>query len=430
MPTRSRLSASKTTPQIGFGLLPFYDGELSPRMPKKHDGAVVSWETYREIRKDPTVSLARELLSAMVIAGRWAAESTVRECCEEDRILAERCRKFLEDYVLPLRGKIVEPAVTFGYIDYGWCPFEVILRYDEDTALILADVKPLLVDLTRIMVDAQTGQFVGYRQDHAYTGQQVDLWYTERLHLCFKVEGTNWYGEGLLETVRRVVERYAIAEDTSAKFDKKVTGIHWAVHFPPGTSKVDGIKLDNQEVAQRVLNRLESQGSVTVPNTIADFVDQLNSGAAEAMYAWRIVPLAQSTSQHPGYNDRLRYLDALKVRAMGAPERTMLEGQFGTKAEAGVHADMAITNMQLVDQSIAYQVTEQLVHMLLEINFGTKARDLAEITVVPLVDEQRRFFEKLYEAQLSSGQEIQQVDWRVVREKLGVPINSSNGVSA
>jgi len=49
---------------------------------------------------------------------------------------------------------------------------------------------------------------------------------------------------------------------------------------------------------------------------------------------------ATNTSQG-SFIDRQKYLDALKMRAFGLPERSILEGSHGTKAEADVHADIA-----------------------------------------------------------------------------------------
>ena len=60
-----------------------------------------------------------------------------------------------------------------------------------------------------------------------------------------------------------------------------------------------------------------------------------NSFAGSLMWWNEIELLSDSGKGQQPFTDRQKYLDILKVRAFGFPERSILEGQFGTKADVG-----------------------------------------------------------------------------------------------
>jgi hypothetical protein len=90
------------------------------------------------------------------------------------------------------------------------------------------------------------------------------------------------------------------------------------------------------------------------------------------------------------------------VRAFRLPERAILEGQFGTKAEAEAHADFAITNMELNHLLMVQQYNWHLVNQILRINYGPGTDGLVEIKVAPLTDTAMIFLRALYEKFLAS----------------------------
>ena len=73
-----------------------------------------SYNTYRTMRKDPTIALARALVIAPVVAGEWRIEA-------DDEVDDERI-KFIQDQFLGIREPFIEAALFAG-IDFGWQGF-------------------------------------------------------------------------------------------------------------------------------------------------------------------------------------------------------------------------------------------------------------------------------------------------------------------
>jgi hypothetical protein len=124
--------------------------------------------------------------------------------------------------------------------------------------------------------------------------------------------------------------------------------------------------------------------------------------------------------------ERGKYLDSLKARAFGFPERAILEGQFGTKAEAEVHADFAIDNLEMTHREILALLNTQVVDVLLEFNHGSEYRGHVKVTASALNDDTRAMIKQIYTTHLGTesgiAEEGQVVDMPVIREQLGIPV--------
>lgn len=339
----------------------------------------------RAVRADPTVSLARRLLISSIQAGSWNIEA--------DEDVPENIVDEMQ-YILGLRDSIVYNGVAFGLSDYGWVGFEKLFKVIDDKVTI-EDLKPLLVDITTILVTPQ-GKFNGFRQ-RPLTGDSVDVNVEKCLLMNFGVEAGNLYGTPLLEGIRATSDSWTECDEGAKRYDTKLAGSHWVVYYPPGTSVVDGESIDNGEVAKLVLAAMESSGSAAVPTTSATVLQEVLNKSIADLYAWRIELIDDKAGKQASFNDRLNYLDKQKVRGMGLPERSILEGTFGTKAEAGVHGDWAILNLEAVDKSIATMVNKQVIDQLIALNYGAQYVGKVRLVALPLVDTQVTFLRKVYE---------------------------------
>lgn len=374
-----------------------------------------SYNTIRIMRKHPTLALARSAVVAPIMAGSWGVEAS--DELKEDEKLAEERIKFIKDMFFPLRSRIVESS-GFGGVDFGNQPFELVYE-EEDGKIIISKAKPLLQDITTIKIDAKTGAFAGYEQSST-SGQPVILEPKYCLHIPFRVEGTQWHGQSLMENARRTYNWWNEAAEGAERYDAKIAGSHYAIYFPMGTSVVNGVDTPNDEIADTVLCALESSGSVTVPLGIVAFAAELNNNPS-----WKIEILEDKGSRQPGFTDRLNYLDKLLVRALLVPERSVLEGMFGTKAEAGVHADLAVTTVQLWDRGIVELVNHFAVNRVLEMNFGKAAKGSVWLSATPLVDAQLAFLQLVYLAILNDPatmlEEFGGVNTDGLKDQLGIP---------
>jgi hypothetical protein len=379
--------------------------ELSPT-------ADVTYDTIREIVKDPTVSIARNFSVAPILISDWSVQTK-----EEELPKIEEAKKFIEKQVLPWRLRFLEKAL-YNAIDYGWAPFEIV--YEEvDGKIGIKKIKPLLHDITAILVDASTGEFVGFQQnDDSVVDEEKSLL------VSINVEGTMWYGRGFIEGVYEAYTAWNDANDGAKRYDKKIAGSHFVVFYPPGDClNEDGETLTNAEMAGTVLDSLESSGSISIPTTILEHLQQLNMAQA-SQYEWKIEILEDKGGRQPTFIERLKYLDALKSRGLNMPERTLMEGTHGTKAESSEHGSAAITFMDFLHLYVTEILNRMVVDRLLIMNFGPEYAGEVCIIPAPLVDERQIYLEKVYLALLSrmkDASEIQNIDLWTLKDLVKVP---------
>ena len=403
----------RTTPQI-YGMIGIYaDSELENR-------AQANYKTYREMRYDPTIAFARMLCVAPLVTVGWSYEEKDDAPCG--------AKEFIEEQLSPWRIYLMK-SIMEGYIDYGWTPFEMVVKID-DGRIEISKFKQLVQDQTLILIDKFTGEYVGLRQ-YNYNARsfnnagQVDLSIYDSLHVALDVEGTNWYGRPLMENARQVYNQWNEVNASANKYDTKIAGASWVVHYPVGSSRYNGAVTDNYDIAQDFLGRLVSNGKLAVPNQVAQFVTDANKGADQK--TWVIELISDKGVTQSGFIDRQKYLDSLKVRAFGMPERAVLEGQYGTKADATAHADFAITTFEMRHQVALEQINRQVVSFLLEANYGDDACGSIVVKPRPLVDEKRVLLEKIYMQIITNPDglmsELQSLDMQTFRKQLDLPEN-------
>lgn len=364
-----------------------------------------SYDTYRTMRKDPTIALARALTIAPIVAGDWMVEA-------DDEVDDERI-KFIRDQFLPMRESVLQQALLGG-IDFGWQPFEKVFE-QEDGHLVLRKLKPLLHDITIILVDKETGAFAGFRQE------QNTLPLANCLLISFRVEGTQWHGASLLENIRATFNKYTEADAGAMRYDKKLAGASLLIECPSQEEYEDDTKRPNTEIGLELGQALQSSGIVVVPQVIPKWASEMVNPPS----AWKFDVLQDSSSRQPGFTARLDYLDKLKARGLEWPERAILEGMFGTKAEAGAHQGLAITNADLTHRHITRFVNWHCVDHVLALNYGEEARGTVRLVAAPLVDAKLEFLRGLYTEILKHPQgfmeEYGTIDSDGLKDTLGVP---------
>jgi len=408
---------SRTPPQVLTMASPL-DGEL-PRP------STLGNDYYRkarnEIRNDPTIRMMRELSIAPLLMAEWEYEA--------DPYAPEGAKELVESIMSDMRLRLLRTSLL-GMCDYGWQPYEIIAdaRRDGMNGLRL---KPLLQDLTVILVDAADGSFFGLRQIPMFGLRIGWIYLLHRDRECFvvsqDVEGTNWYGYPTLRSLERTYDESEFVNRAARKYGAKIAGTHWVIYYPLGSSTYNGVVTDNGEIAKKLLSMAEAVGGIIVPRSVVQATDALNAAAAEKESTqWKIELLSDAGKGLTGFEERLKYLDVLKVRGFGFPERSVLEGQFGTKAEAGEHADQAVSSLEVKHALLVQQYNDKLVDgCILPWNFGEDARGCVRIKPSPLQDEKISFFQSLYEQLLTNPQmfaaELSSLDLHQLRERLGLP---------
>lgn len=382
--------------------------------------AVEDWRRLLlRMRRDPTISLVRALSLAPFFAAEWTTEETVE--------IDPEAVAFINGELQAVKLQLLHDLVL-GTVDWGWQAFEIIreVRETEIGPLIgISKLKPLLQNITSILVDEDNGDFIGVRQINMVSGNEVDIDKKDLLYHAINVEGTDWYGEPTMLSAFEPWRNWEEINKSAHRYDAKIAGSHWLVYYPIGTSLYNGQSVDNAEIARDILNKLQSSGTMAIPQDVSQIVDDFNAAVNSQTTGWRIELLTDSGAGATAFTDRQKYMDVLKVRAFGFPERSILEGQFGTKAEAGEHGDFAISVAEMRHQMIGLAINKQIVNQLVRLNIGVEFEGKIKLVISPLVDAARAALSEIYKSILENQEigvdEMRNVDVAALRDLMRIP---------
>lgn len=395
------------------------DGQLGKSLPQAWNKRV------RKMREHPTVGFVRDLYMAPILSSEWTVVS--------DGPQFKRAEKLIYDQAMRMRRRVLRDILR-GLMDFGWQGFELVWGYDDDlNKIVLKKLKPLLQDITTILVDGH-GELIGLRNEPTYLGglpnlvktygTYQDLYLEKKAVWSRDVEGTNWYGQPLMMRVSEPWESWKESEAAAKRYDAKIAGALWAIHFPLGSSMYNGRLTDNYQIASDMLQSIKASGGIVVPNSLQSFVDDMNS-VDDSKTAWKIELISASGSSESSFVGRQKYLDALMARGVGIPERAVFEGQFGTKAEAEAHADFAIDNIEMGGKDIVDGYNEQITDFSLLVNYGEEFVGHVRVQAAPLSDTRRALLRSLYTQYLGSSdgaaEATDRVDWKAIEDELGIP---------
>jgi hypothetical protein len=388
--------------QSSVGVLPIFQSGVSAH----------AYRRIRELRRDPTIALARWLCCAPIIATEWTIETTANA--------PEGAKEFIDEVMQAWRFEILNKA-TYGLIDFGWICFEKVFELNADGKYVPKKLKPLLHDITFILCDMENGDFSGVRN-----GGIHDLTADDVLHLALEVEGTNWYGQSVMVNLIVSQDKYDKASESAERFDSKIAGSHLVVEYPPGNGKLNGNSVPNEEIAAEVVKRWQSSGATVIPSGLLDWVDEQNNSLDAGAARWKI-SLLETAAAAADFVTRLDYLDKCKVRGLGIPERAVIEGNYGTKADAEAHGDFAIVNIELRHLQIVQGCNKGLVNQLLTLNYGGQFVDTVKIKPAPLTDTRRAFLQQIFTQMLQNPEvsllETRNIDWKSIQDAIGLPVN-------
>lgn len=416
-------TAERTGPQVHINRF----GLGQPRLDANY-----SWDWFTKVRlmrEDPTISLLRDLVIGPIISAEWSIGHTDKA--------PSGAVDLVHRNMTSMRKYLVEHTLT-GYMDFGWQAFEKVWSIDDDGSAIIDKIKPLLQDITEILVDSDTGEFIGTIQDQMFTRKleihTVDGYpitgtgylKAKDVILCnINVEGTYWYGRPIMRNEIIPYDGWKAVNEAADIYDRKIAGSHWIIYFPVGvTAYFDGrTNVPNEEIATALMQSLDRSGAISVPTKVSQVIDDFNN--SHEQLAWKVELLSDMTSQQSNFVDRLKYYDALKARALGFPERAILEGQFGTKAEAQVHSDAAVAVAEYRHAKLTEQISTQTVNDILRFNYGRKAIGSVYLKPSPIADDTKLFLRQIFQALVQNSPEValERINAREVKERLGLPIN-------
>lgn len=279
----------------------------------------------------------------------------------------------------PIRTLVLRDCLRA--LDYGWAAFEKVWTVGRTPGsnrreVRLTKLKPLLVDLTRVVVERGSGRFAGLFQPGIYLPASHSLLYS------YDREGDELYGRSRLENCRAAWMQWLEASKAAEQYDRKVAGVFVMVHYPDGKSYgPQGQLLDNYQIARGLARSLSAGNPIVVPRGQSSVLsdEQTDNGKS-----WIIELLEDRGGRQDSFIERLRYLDSLKLRGYLKPERSLLEAGSGTRADADTHHQAGLADSELLYADILRHLNWYLVDPLLEANFGSAARGSVWLEPAPL----------------------------------------------
>lgn len=385
-------------------------------------------DKYMRMRKHPTINLARKFAFAPVLLEPWSFEG------EDDALVG-----VVQNAFMPLRQAILRLGLS-GYHDFGWRGAEIIWELQDLNSTVTQDhpeergglrdvpiaIKPLRNSRTYQRIDSETGRYLGLVHDDYIRWVEVYLDPGNSLFFNFDEDGYGEYGVGSAAVAEVAYDEWMKANEGAARYDDKVAGTYRIVYYPTGTTPFDDgsgnvEELPNKTIADRLGQSLISSGIATIP---IHYEEDFDSGQAQqAIQKWKVELLNDGAGAQPSFISRLKYLDALLMRAYETPERAATEGSFGTKAEAEAHGDIALANAHLVHEWILATVNQTMVDEFVRRNYGEPVGTV-RIKAGDLDEQKRAVFLDLFKTLLTTtngAEASEHIDVNAMLQQVGVP---------
>lgn len=361
------------------------------------------YKVYRQMRRNPTVALARALATAPVCTASWGISADDEATDDQVAFIEKEIESIWPEF---LRN-------TLMALDYGWAPFEKVWE-EKDGKWHYKKLKPLLVDITNVLVDKDTGGFKGIKQ--VAFAKNVEL----APEYCFVFthdgEAGDLYGRSRHENIRETAwHHWGEIAKRRAGYASKVAGITPLIEYPEGKSyDKSGAEQDNFDLAVKVLTQLGQGHGVAMPNTFSKWAEDLTRSGVDIgkLKAWQISFLEAKGAHGKSFSDMLRHSESLIMRGWLIPERTATEGQYGTKAESEAQGHFALMIADLLLEDIIRATNKYLVNPLLLYNFGEKAVNTIRLERGGIDPDLREFYRKLISKVLEAPANIDLfLDW-------------------
>jgi len=396
-------------------------GTMGGDIPGFAEPARASYALYRTMSADPTLALVRMVVIAPVLAGSWSFKS-------KPDVLEERV-DFIRDMLDTMRPMLLKDALRA--LEFGFQAFEKVWEAVDGT-LTLKKLKSLLPENTTILVH-DDGAFAGIRNNGVELGPE------KCLVITYDGEAGNYYGRSRHENARKEFAKREQVDNKSAQYSGKIAGVNMQIHYPPGVSlDANGSEVENGLVARQLMTAYGEGKGGCFPNLCAT-VDPTKEPEAAASLAgksqWVVTYNDPGGANHTsGFIEKLRYHDSRLFRAWLRPERSALEGQFGTKAEAETHGDIGVLDGELLYGDIVRQINWYVIDDILAYNFGEDARGSVYIEPAPLVDTAHAVLERVLDAMLANPGTLEelltQLDSDALAQALRLPMRDKLDMTA
>lgn len=392
-----------------------YVGTAVASLPGYGPAPAGTYATYELISGHPTASFVIAAAHAAILSAGWSTEADERATPEMTKAVADA----FNPHRTTLLGELLR-ATEFGKraIEMVWQEAGGYLTIDKFKSLNPDDA------FTTIEVSPDTGCYAGLRQGRIFIPAVNTLLYSYG-----KRHEHDYHGRSRHENIRELAWwPWLQTLESGNRLDQKISGIIPIVHYPSGDGEdANGSPVSNYSLSLGVIANIGRGRGVSLPNLTGAADDPRAAAELAKKSLWDVdfYDAGNIATAQSGIIEKLRYLDSLIVRGWLMPERAIIEGQFGTKAEAESHGDVAIQIAELLYGNIVACINRHAVRRFLALNFGEQCRDWVRLVPTALADDQKAFFRQLYNNLLANPSVgdlvIAMTDTDAVMDEAGVP---------
>ena len=374
-----------------------------------------SYKIWRSMRGNPTVAIARLAAYAPILAANISIES------EDDA--PDEWVEFIKKVKAAVWSKLLRQILYA--LDYGWVGFEKIFGVRDmgnlGQRIMLDRMKMLMPDITDILTDPDTGDFMGLRNTGVTLGPNECLLFTH------DDESGDFRGRPRHENIRQVWWDWMQAAAKEGQYITKAAGVLMLMQYPEGISRDrSGSEVDNFDLAERTLKEIGKGHGVCMPNTLSKHAyDLMRAGVDIAqLKAWHFDMVETGAGHGSEFVAIMQHKEALMCRGWLVPERAATEGQYGTKAEAGVHTQLSLIMAEQLLEQIIESVNQNVVDPLIAYNYGGDPGSV-KLRAESLTSERRAFAQNIMTAVLTNPANLallgKLVDIDAMMDSTGLP---------
>ena len=344
-----------------------------------------SIKTYREMRANPTVAMARLISTAPIRTADWTIDADDGVPDAKKKLIETEIKKHWFDLI---------NALMLG-LDYGFSPFELVWKAGSDGAkLVLEKIKPLLVDVTKARVDRATGALAGLDNQGVTLPLNQMLWYT------YDQEAGEIFGRSRHENIRTTAWKdWTEIAGRARLYFERVAGATPIMEYPDGESTdASGATRSNWDIARMLVSQLQNCKAIVMPNVLAPYAQDFARAGKNPndLTAWRINFLETKDSHGDEFEKAMRHKETLILRGWLVPERAASEAQTaGSRADSESHGDLMAGMSDIVLQDCINCVNRQLIDPLVRYNFGEDAVGSIRLNRVAVDSEAQAFIREL-----------------------------------
>lgn len=212
------------------------------------------------------------------------------------------------------------------------------------------------------------------------------------------------------------------SESTADRTERKASGIQFGLGVPSGASFTDanGKAIFPIDMAQTLVNSATQGNCFVYPLTPFNKDDIKRNPALADIPAVKVQQFDWGNIG-PALLAHLARIDKLDMKVMQAwrrPTREAMEGSSGTKAEAGVHGQIGVTDSELVAADRMRECSKQIIDRWAVTNWGPDAIGRLRVVQSPLSDPQQEFLQQVAQQMLSGPSADPEMKSQVAPRKL------------